>query len=124
MGTKTQFSDFGYTPTGDLQFVVVNRKGLICPLWLDGYAPNVCFYARLLAVYYTRVHCQMYDLVGGCLLRVEVVDERRICVEVRPSRVPAAGIHIVGKELSTGAYHPTMTSFGFTLWCRSYIVLR
>lgn len=36
----------------------------------------------------------MYDLVGCRLLRVEVVDERGVCVEVRPGRVPAIDVNI------------------------------
>jgi len=92
MGTKTQFSGLGKTPTGELTNARGGEAGQSSTMegakWDLGGSPNVCFYTCLLAFFYTRVQGYMHRLMRRCLLRIEILNQSRICIQIRPRRIP------------------------------------
>ena len=44
--------------------------------------PDISFHACLFACFYSSIEYYMYSLVWGCFLRVEVLDESGVGVEV------------------------------------------
>lgn len=53
-----------------------------------GYAPDVCSNTSLLTLLNSSVYRNQDSRVRGGLLRVEVLDQRRVGVEIRSRRVP------------------------------------
>jgi len=79
-GTKTQFSGFGNTPTGELIVLACQRLRI----FLVKTIPNERLDTRFLTFFDTSVDSDVYRLVGCCFLRIEILDESRIGVEVGP----------------------------------------
>jgi len=50
--------------------------------------PDIGFDAGLFTLYYTSVDSKVNSLAGCRLLGIEILDKRRIGVEIRPCRIP------------------------------------
>lgn len=91
--------------------------------------PNIGPDTSLLALDNASVQCNMYCRERCSFQGIEILDKCRVRVQVRPRWVPGPFVHdkelhenhTEGQNLMT--YHPTITSFGLTLRCNSYIVL-
>ena len=86
-GVKTQFSGFGYTPTGELIVQVCQRKRQGIVFFLKK-IPNKRLDTRLLTFLNASVYSNVYRLMRCCFLRIEVLNKSRISVEIGPCRVP------------------------------------
>ena len=80
IGTKTAFSGFGKTPTGELHDV----SGQTALRWPKGRLPDICLDASLLAQFGTSVQSDMDRRIRRGLVRVEILNQSRIRVQIRP----------------------------------------
>jgi hypothetical protein len=81
IGTKTAFSGLGKTPTGELRDVSGQTAAL---RWPKGRLPDICLDAGLLAQFSTSVQSDMDRGIRRGLLRVEILNQSRIRVQIRP----------------------------------------
>lgn len=93
---NTAFSGLGETPTGELDHhAYISLVPLPRKSWddfvteeLEEYVPDVRFDAGFLAFDGPGVERDVDGGVGCCFVRIEVLDEGRVGVEVRAGRVP------------------------------------
>ena len=84
IGTKTQFSGLGNTPTGELFRVPVQSSLVYGTNWRKGQenAPDVSRYTRIFAIHRSGIQGDMYGLMRGGFLGVKVLNQGGVCVEV------------------------------------------